>query len=131
MRDTLRAHESSHPSPAMRDKYYAKLSRHAGLVNICTMPTLPRHAGFFYFSHHRGIITNFPAMRDNSFEQTYLPGLAHVQSSNSEINLNILLTHMFNSMLVKLNMYMTFTTLKSETENKIFLHIEYIKDISQ
>ena len=40
MRDTLRAHESSHPSPAMRDKYYAKLSRHAGLVNICTMPTL-------------------------------------------------------------------------------------------
>ena len=108
-----------------------KLSRHAGLVNICTMPTLPRHAGISSnFSRHAGTITNFltmrvlsqtfPAMRDFSFEQTYLPGLAHVQSSNSEINLNILLTHMFNTMLVKLNMYMTFTTLISETENKFF-----------
>ena len=43
----FRAYESSHPPPAMRDKYYAKLSRHAGLVNICTMPTLPHHAGIF------------------------------------------------------------------------------------
>ena len=49
-----------------------------------------------------------------------MPELARVQSSNSEINPNILLTHMFNLMLVKLNMYMTFTTLISETENKLF-----------
>ena len=60
-----------------------------------------------------------------------MPGLARVQSSNSEINSNILLTHMFNPMLVKLNMYMTFTTLISETENKFFLQREYIKDIYQ
>ena len=52
-----------------------------------------------------------------------MSGLARVQSSNSEINPNILLTHMFNPMLVKINMYMTFMTfitLISETENKFF-----------
>ena len=48
------------------------------------------------FPAMRVLSQTFPAMRDNSFEQTYLPGLAHVQSLNSEINPNILLTHMFN-----------------------------------
>jgi hypothetical protein len=60
MLDTLKAHESSQLSPAMQDKYYANFSRHAGLININTMPTLPRHAGISSdFSRHAGTITKF------------------------------------------------------------------------
>jgi hypothetical protein len=38
----------------------SNFSRHAGLINISTMPTLSCHAGIFSnFSRHMGTITNF------------------------------------------------------------------------
>jgi hypothetical protein len=63
-------------------------SRHAGFINISTMPTLPRHAGIFSnFSRHAGTITNFFPPCEIIFLKGHKKSiLPHIQSTNLEVN---------------------------------------------